>query len=156
MAFGIKKNNSNGGVSNLPGSWGAFGVAVNGVLTTALAGSNNDLTYTARGAGTAGNSVTIAYVVAGASTPLSVSVAGNAITVNVATDGSSAATSTAAQVAAAVNAYAAASTKVTVANAIGNDGTGVVTALSTTPLASGADWTIASGPSGWQRVQAPL
>jgi hypothetical protein len=156
MAFGISKNNSNGGVRNWGGNWGSFGVAANGTLTTALTGTNNDLTYTAIGAGVTGNAITIAYVVAGASTALSVSVAGNAITVNVATSSGSAATSTAAQVAAAIAAHAVASLKVNVANAPGNDGTGVVTALAATPLAGGVDWVTASGPSGYTRVKAPL
>lgn len=109
-------------------------------LTTALTGSNNDLVYTSKTAGTAGNSVSVRYVVAGANTALSVSVATKAITVNVATDGSSVATSTAAQVAAAIAASTPAAALVTVANAAGNDGTGVVTALSATNLAGGADW----------------
>lgn len=108
-------------------------------LTTALAGSNNDLTYTAQKRGVPGNSVTVTYVVAGASTPLSVSVSGNDITVNVATSAGSTATSTAAQVTAAVQASAAASALVLVGNAPANDGTGVVTALAQTPLAGGTD-----------------
>lgn len=115
-------------------------------LTTAVAGANNDITYTAVEAGTVGdksglygNQITIAYVVAGASTPLSVSVTGAAITVNVATNGSSAAISTAAQVRDAVNASEAARKLVSAALAPGNDGTGVVAALSATPLAGGAD-----------------
>jgi len=107
-------------------------------LTTALTGTNNDLVYDALGRGTGGNSVTVTYVVAGASTALTVSVSGNAITVNVATDGASAATSTAAQVAAAVAASAPATALVRVSNAAGNDGTGVVTAMSVTSLAGGS------------------
>lgn len=107
-------------------------------LTTALTGTNNDLVYTSKLPGTDGNSISVTYVVAGASTPLSVSVSGNDITVNVATDGSSVATSTAAQVAAAIAALPAAAALVNTANAASNDGTGVVTALSKTSLASGA------------------
>lgn len=109
------------------------------VLTTALTGANNDLTYTAVQPGAAGNSVTIRYVVAGTSTPLSVSVnkETRAITVNVATDGAGAATSTAAAVRNAVNAHAEAQNIVQTANAAANDGTGVVTALAATPLATG-------------------
>lgn len=115
-------------------------------LTTALAGANNDLTYQAVARGVAGNSITVAYVVAGASTPLTVSVTGTAITVNVATTAGSAASSTAAQVAAAVRALPAANALVEVDNAPGNDGTGVVTALSTTPLAGGVD--VVTGQKG--------
>jgi hypothetical protein len=118
-------------------------------LTTALAGDNDDLTYTADARGSNGNDVRITYVVAGVDTSLSVAVAGNDITVNLATDGGGAATSTAAQVRDAVNADAGASPLVTVANATGNDGTGVVAAMSLTDLAGGDDgrWTlpVASG-----------
>jgi len=101
-------------------------------LVTALTGSNNDLSFIARAAGD--QSVTITYAVAGNDTPLTVSVVGQAITVNVATDGSGNATSTAADVLAAVQASVTANALVIVALASGNDGTGVVTALSSTPL----------------------
>lgn len=106
-------------------------------LTTALAGANNDLTYTARLLGVAGNSITVAYVVAGNNTPLTVSVTGSAITVNVATDGGGAATSTANAVRNAVLASAPASALVNVELATGNDGSGVVTALTATALTGG-------------------
>lgn len=108
-------------------------------LTTALAGANNDLTYTAKALGTAGNAVTVAYVVAGANTPLTIGVAANAITVNVATSAGSAATSTATQVLNAIRASAPANALVGVALAAGNDGTGVVTALGATNLAGGTN-----------------
>jgi hypothetical protein len=108
-------------------------------LTTALAGDNDDLTYTADARGTNGNNVRVTYVAAGVSTPLSVSVAGNDITVNLATDAGGAATSTAAQVRDAVNADAGASALVTAANATGNDGTGVVAAMPFASLADGND-----------------
>jgi hypothetical protein len=130
-----------------------FGYANKGQLTTALAGSNNDLTFRANTQGVVGNSTTIAYVVAGASTPLSVSVTGSAITVNVATNGSSVATSTAAQVRDAVNAHAQAGQLVSAENATGNDGTGVVTALAATPLAGGTDWVIGTGSTTLRRVK---
>lgn len=155
MAFGIKQNNSTGPVRSLPGNWGRFGISATGALTTALTGTNNDLTYTAkRGGATPG--ITVQYVVSGASTPLSVVTTGKAIVVNVATDGSSAATSTAAQVAAAVAANFTAGALVTVANAPGNDGTGVVTAMAASPLTGGSDGVMATGPSGYTRVKAPL
>jgi hypothetical protein len=107
-------------------------------LTTALTGTNNDLTYTARAGGTPGNSVTIAYVVAGVNTPLSVAVAGSAITVNVATDGAGAATSTANQVRTAVLASAAAMAVVSNVTLAEAAGTGVVTALAATALTGGS------------------
>lgn len=112
--------------------------AIAATLTTALAGANNDLKYTAKVEGTVGNATTVRYVVAGANTVLSVAVVGAAITVNSATSGASAATSTAADVLAAVQASAAASALVKVENAAGNDGTGVITALAATNLAGGA------------------
>lgn len=155
MAFGIKQDNSTGPVRSLGGGWGRFGISATDSLTTALTGTNNDLTYTAkRGGSTSG--ITVQYVVAGVSTALSVVTTGKAIVVNVATDGSSAATSTAAQVAAAVAANFGANALVSVANAPSNDGTGVVTALSVTPLAGGSDGVTARGPSGFTRVKAPL
>lgn len=133
---------SGGGTSNTPkrsisGSHTSVGYWAAAALTTALTGTNNDLTYTAKTVGVEGNDITVTYVVAGASTPLSVSVSGNAITVNVATDAGGLATSTAAQVRDAVNASAPASALVTAANAAGNDGTGVVTALAATSLTGG-------------------
>lgn len=106
-------------------------------LTTALAGANNDLVFTAVDRGTLGNEITVTYVVAGLNTALSVVVTGLDIVVNVATDGAGAATSTAAQVETAVEASTAAAALVTVANAAANDGTGVVTALAQTALSGG-------------------
>lgn len=114
-------------------------------LTTALAGTNNDLKYTAKTAGVGGNSIRVRYVVAGASTPLTVSVSTNDITVNVATNGSSVATSTAAQVKTAVDASGPAAALVSVANANTDDGTGVVAALAFTNLAGGSDWVRGQG-----------
>lgn len=110
---------------------------VQATLTTSLTGTNNDLVYTARNGGPGGNDITIQYVVSGANTALSVVVNGRAIVVNSATDGGSAATSTAAQVSAAVAAKPDANLLVSVANASSNDGTGIITSLSATPLAGG-------------------
>jgi hypothetical protein len=110
-----------------------FGAAAS--LTTALAGANNDLTFTARVKGASVASVR--YVVAGNNTALSVAVAGQAITVNVATDGGGAATSTADNVRDAINKDAAASAILRAERAAANDGTGVVAALAATPLAGG-------------------
>jgi hypothetical protein len=136
--------------TRIPGNWGAFGTKAKATLTTALAGANNDLKYTATAGGNeadsadyaAGNAVTIAYVVAGASTPLTIDVTDEDIVVNVETDGSSAAVSTADEVADAVNGDAEASALVSAENAAGNDGTGVVTALAATPLAGGQNYVI--------------
>lgn len=142
MAFGP----SGRGIRNLPGRWQAWGARVTASVTTALTGSNNDLKFTHKSSAAryaAGNSVRVRYVVAGNSTPLTVSVSDNDITVNVATDSGGAATSTAAQVKAAIDASTPAAALVSVANAAGNDGTGVVTALAYTSLAGGQDYVLA-------------
>jgi hypothetical protein len=117
-------------------------------LTTALTGTNNDLTYTSKATGnnySSGNSIRVRYVVAGNNTALSVSVSGSDITVNVATDGSGNPTSTAAQVRTAVLASVPAAALVDVTLAAGNDGTGVVTALAFTSLSGASDYTLATG-----------
>ena len=113
-------------------------------LTTAMAGTNNDITLTAVQPGADGNSITFSIVNAGASKPLSVDFQRplngpvRAIVVTAATNGSSVITSTAAQVIAAINdATGRAQNHVQAANAPANDGTGVVTALTSTPLAGG-------------------
>lgn len=105
-------------------------------LTTALAGTNNDLVFTARKGGPGGNSIRVQYLVAGLSTALSVDIQGYDIIVNVATNGAGAATSTAAQVKTAVD--RAASHLVSVANSGADTGAGVVAALALTPLAGGS------------------
>lgn len=136
--------------------WLAGGTYSNATLTTALTGTNNDLKFHAAKTGTAGNSVTITYVVAGNNTPLTVSASGNAVTVNVATSGAGAATSTAAQVRNAVmNAGGLTRTLIAnVENATGNDGSGTVTALSATSLTGGADArTLGVGGGVWRRIR---
>jgi hypothetical protein len=134
---------------SIPGNWGAFGATTTATLTTALTGSNNDLKYTHASSAAnfaAGNSVRVRYVdPAGNNAALGVVVAGNDITVNLATGGAGAITSTAAQVKAAVEASAPAAALVSVANAAGNDGTGVVTALAYTALSGGVDYVIGTG-----------
>lgn len=109
-------------------------------FTTLLTGTHNDLTFRAKKAGVAGNSITIEYVdPPGNNVPLSAAVVGNAITVTLATDGTSTITSTAAQVRDAINASPQAYSLVYAVLATGNDGTGLVTALAATPLAGGSD-----------------
>jgi len=111
---------------------------VQATLTTALTGTHNDLLFTAVPAGRLGNVIGLIYVNPGTNNAaLSVSVSGFTITVNLATNGSAAITSTAAQVEAAIEASAAASALVTVANAPGNNGSGVVTAMTFQDLAGG-------------------
>lgn len=107
-------------------------------LTTALTGDDNDLVFTAVEKGTAGNSVTIKYTDPAANdAPLTVNVTGTDIDVLLATNGSGDITTTAAQITSAILASVEASELVTSANAGGNDGTGVVTALTETPLSGG-------------------
>lgn len=105
-----------------------------------LGTSNSQVKFTARNAGTGGNSITVAVVVSGNSTPLSVSVTNKAITINAATNGSGTAISTAAQIIDAVNAKSQASQLVLASKGAG-DGTGVIAAASSTALTSGADTT---------------
>jgi hypothetical protein len=107
-------------------------------LRTAVAGTNNDIDWIARLSGAAGSTVTVAYVVAGNSTPLSVGVAGQALTINLATSAGGAATSTASDVIAAVRARGDALALVSPQLAPGNDGTGVLAALTATGLGA---WT---------------
>ena len=116
--------------------------AVAASLTTALTGTNNDLVFTAKTKGANGNAITIAYVNPGADGVIAVAVAGTAITVTLAY-ATGAITSTAANVAAAIAANTAANALVSTANAAANDGTGLVTALTATPLTGGVDGTVA-------------
>lgn len=134
----------------LSGQW-TIGAYTEATLTTALTGTNNDLTYTATDNGTGGNSVTVAYVVSGNNTALAVGVSGTAITVTVATGSGGAATSTALQVRDAVRAWPAARALVNVKEATGNDGTGVVTALSATALSGGVAGSLGIGGGTWGR-----
>lgn len=128
----------------------AEGTPVNAVaatLTTALAGANNDLVFTAVTKGTVGNGITIEYVDPEEETATeTVTVVDSAISVTLRSVSS--VLSTAAQVLAAIEADATADALVTVANAGGNDGTGAVIALAATPLADGVDGTV--GEAGAQ------
>jgi hypothetical protein len=115
---------------------------VNGVaaaLTTALAGGNNDLVFTAKTRGAAGNDITIRYVIAAGAT--AVTVVGSAITVTCATGTLASAVKT------AIEGNAAANALVAVANAAANDGTAAVIALAATALSGGVDCTVAEACS---------
>ena len=116
--------------------------SVHASLTTALAGANNDLIFTAREEGAVGNDIDTTYVdPAGNNAVLAVTVdpATDSISVSLATGAGGAITSTAAQIAAAIRAHGEADDLVEVANAAANNGTGIVIAMATTPLAGGAD-----------------
>lgn len=115
--------------------WGNRNFTGIGNRATRTIGTGNAAhTYIAKTPGTAGNAITVAYVVAGLNTPLTVTVAGSAITVNVATNGAGAATSIAADVRRAVQGNAAANALVQIQRAPGSDGTGVVAAQAATAL----------------------
>jgi phage tail sheath protein FI len=112
------------------------GRAVAASLNTGTIGTDR-IVWTAKTAGAAGDSVTVALVKSGNNTPLSVEVAGQAITVHLATNGTGDATSTAVQVVSAIGAHAGASALVTAASS----DTGVVEAAAATHLAGGRDAT---------------
>ena len=127
--------------------------AVKAVYTTALAGVNNDLTFLAKTAGTAGNSITVALVdPQGNDAALSVDVNSSAITVNLATGSGGAITSTATQVKNAINVDVAAKALIAASVAPGNSGSGVVTALTAKNLAGGA---AAGGGGTYTHVVTP-
>lgn len=130
---------------------GGFRAGAQSVLTTAMAGANNDILFTSKVVGVIGDTTRVRIVVSGNNTPLSVVVASADITINAATNGGGVATSTANDVIAAIAASAPASALVTAKKAAGNDGTGVVAAFAYTNLASGAD-SIVEGVNG---VAAP-
>lgn len=121
---------------------GGAGPSASATLTTSLTGDNNDIVFTAADAGSAGNLITIEYVDPEAvDAELGVVVTGTAIVVNLATDGSGDIVSTADEVKAAIEGDEDADALVTVADAGGNDGSGVVTELAETALAGGGDGT---------------
>lgn len=115
--------------------------AVAATLTTALAGANNDMVFTAVTKGVAGNAITIAYVNPGTETATeSVTVTGSAISVTLRSVSS--VLSTAAQVKTAIDNNTAAHALVTLANSGGDTGAGAVIALTATHLAGGVDGTV--------------
>ena len=111
-------------------------------LTTALAGTNNDLVFTAKQGGTWGNSIQVEYIdPGGASATLAVSVLGFVVSVSLGR-AASAIDTTASALKTAVEASLDASKLVSVANAGADDGTGLVIALAATSLAGGT-WSVA-------------
>ena len=122
-----------------------YAAGVKASLSTALTGANNDLDFTAKSGGTWGNAVKVKFTDPSANDQtLSVAVtwALNVPTIDVslATNGGGTITSTAALVKAAVLADEEAMALLSnVANKTGNDGTGVVTAMSATALSSGTN-----------------
>lgn len=109
--------------------------AVAALLTTALAGNNNDITLTANLKGIAAHGITFQIVIAAGAT--AVTVVRKAITVTCATG------TLASAVKAAIGANATANALVAVTYAGGNDGSGAVVAVVAAPLAGGVDGTAA-------------
>lgn len=106
--------------------------------TTALTGTNNDLVFTAVNGGPWGNDITVTYVdPGGVSATLGVVVTGHAIVVNLGR-ATSAINSTGTLVRDLINGDASASALITAAYATGNNGTGLVTAMSVQTLVGGA------------------
>lgn len=107
-------------------------------LTTALAGTNNDLVFTAIRRGQWGNAINVTYVdPGGVSATLAVTVEGFKISVSLGR-AASAIDTTASALATAVAANADAAQLVTIANSGADDGTGLVIALSQTFLSGGS------------------
>jgi hypothetical protein len=108
-------------------------------ITTNLAGSNNDITYTANATGYDSNYIYVTYMYsAGANLSLTVTVPdANHIVCNLATDGDMVVTTVASDIVAAVNIEPSASAYVTatLAQALG---TGLVTAMADLYLTGGA------------------
>lgn len=117
-------------------------------------GNENGLTFTAIEYGIGGNDITVTYVDPGANdAALSVEVVGKSIVVHLATGEAGAITSTAAEILAAIEASNAASELVSVAimaadGGGSDDGSGIVTAMASTPLEGGAGFGIATAIPG--------
>lgn len=105
-------------------------------VLTAMTGTNNDLSVTARASGASALTIELADPSAN-DADLSVSKAGNDIVVSLATGSGGAITTTAQEVVDLLNSDSATKGYVVAALAPGDDGTGVVTALAQTAL---ADW----------------
>jgi hypothetical protein len=115
--------------------------AVAAALTTALAGANNDMVFTAKTKGVLGNTITIRYVDPGVEAAAEiVTLVGKAITVTLRSV--SGTLSTAAQVKTAIEANAAAHALIGCANSGADTGAGAVIALAATALTGGVDCTL--------------
>jgi hypothetical protein len=107
---------------------------------------NSAFAVTAREAGTSGNTTTITLTAgSGNDTPTSVSVSTAAITVTLGTDSAGVVNATANEVVAAINASTPAKALVRAGKAAGSDGTGVVAAAASAPLAGGTTSTTRAG-----------
>ena len=96
------------------------------------------ISFTARTSGVGGNSITVTMTAAvGAAAPTTVAVSGNAITVTLGTASAGVSNATVDEVVAVVNRSTAAKALVKAGRGIGSDGSGVVAAAASTPLAGG-------------------
>ncbi|MGS4946630.1 phage tail sheath subtilisin-like domain-containing protein [Meridianimarinicoccus sp. RP-17] len=123
-------------VGTAPGAAGATAAS----LALGLVAANSGLTVTAVTAGADGNGIAITVVnPATASQTLAVSVTGTDITVTLGTDGTGAPDSTADEVSGAIAGDVDAAALVTVTNAAGSDGSGILAPSIRTRLAGGSD-----------------
>lgn len=123
-------------------------VVVNAVassLSTNLAGTNNDLVYTAKVKGVSGDAISVTYL-GGTDKVFGITVVGNDITVQLATTGTTITTIAdhiSAEITSGVTAGGvAARALVTCVDKAGNDGSEVVIAMIKTQLASGVNGTV--------------
>lgn len=120
---------------------------VKSTLTTALVGANNNIVYTSKLTGTAGDNITIAYIdPSDVGQALEIVVTGTDIVANLATDAGGLITSTADDIKTAIAAKAEAHALVGTADKAGDDGSGVVTAMVATNLANGVNAVAATLP----------
>lgn len=113
--------------------------AESATLTTALTGNNNDLVFSSVVKNNTENSITVQYTDPyNHNQSLHVTVTGKDINISLATDNNGAIITTAAQIKSAIDSTPAASALITVANAAGNDGSGVVTSMAKTNLKGGS------------------
>jgi hypothetical protein len=124
--------------------------AVAATLTTDLTGNNNDLVYTAKTKGIAGENIQIKYTDPDKATAACVATLTGSGTVAdpyiidvTLKHSGSAITATAANVKAAIEDNAAATKLVAITNAAGNDASGTVTEMDVTALDNGVDGTVA-------------
>lgn len=135
---GLKKLLAGAFIGKSGSKYRKYTAAIAATVTLAPAGVNNDIVIIAKEGGTAGNAIKVQLKDPGANNAtLKVTIETDTIVVSLATDGAGAITSTANQVNTAINAALYVKDLVTAANAAGNDGTGVVTAIAATPLAGG-------------------
>lgn len=108
-------------------------------LETSLAGTNNDIRWTAKNYGSIGNLQQIQYVNSGASQVLTITLVGTLIRVNLGTNAASVVTSTAAQLLALAALIPALNSLVSYALVLGNNGTGVLATLAAVNFTGGLD-----------------